>query len=138
MFKDGMTRNDLNLTEAKTVDVVGLDDNIKPRQDLKLKITYNDDTEKEICVMSYDTLDEIDYYRNGGILQYVLRNMLKDDKKVTLCLGVVPPELPFHGPPHRSLTLLRFTTGTRMMPCKIWNDKFAFNFYKSVFCNHII
>ena len=64
--------------EAKSVDVIGLNDDIKPRQDLKLKITYNDNTEKEITVLCrIDTLDEIDYYRNGGILHYVLRNMLK-------------------------------------------------------------
>lgn len=78
MFKDDMTRKDLNLSEVESIDVVGLNDDIKPRQDLKLKITYNDNTKKEIDVLCrIDTLDEIDYYRNGGILHYVLRKMLK-------------------------------------------------------------
>ncbi|MGB1361119.1 MAG: aconitate hydratase AcnA [Alphaproteobacteria bacterium] len=77
MFKDGMTRNDLNLSQAKSIDVTGLSNDVKPRQDLTMTITYNDDTTKEVNLLCrIDTIDEVDYYRNGGILHYVLRNML--------------------------------------------------------------
>jgi aconitate hydratase len=77
-FKDGMTRKTLNLTGDEIIDVVGLDDAIKPRMNIKVVIHRTDKTKTEIDLMCrIDTLNEIAYYKNGGILQYVLRNMLK-------------------------------------------------------------
>ncbi len=74
-FKDGTDRKSLNLTGEETIDIVGLDD-IKPRMDLSLVIHRPDgstDTVPVICRI--DTLDEVGYYKHGGILQYVLRQM---------------------------------------------------------------
>ena len=49
---------------------------LKPRQDLTLDITYADGTTRQLPVLCrIDTEDEISYYRHGGILQYVLRNL---------------------------------------------------------------
>jgi aconitate hydratase len=76
-FKDGMDRKSLGLTGAETLDILGLDD-LTPRIDLTLVIHRPDgktDTVQVLCRV--DTLDEVSYYRHGGILQYVLRGMAK-------------------------------------------------------------
>ena len=47
--------------------------------ELKCKIFYTDGAVREVPLLCrIDTLDEVEYYRHGGILQYVLRNMMKD------------------------------------------------------------
>jgi aconitate hydratase len=59
------------------VDVLGLED-IKPRQTLELVIRRADGSEVRTKVQSrIDTADEVEYYKNGGILHYVLRGMAK-------------------------------------------------------------
>jgi aconitate hydratase len=76
-FKDGMDRKSLGITGEEIIDIVGLDD-ITPRMDLSLVIHRPDgkvDTVPVLCRV--DTLDEVSYYRHGGILQYVLRGMAK-------------------------------------------------------------
>jgi aconitate hydratase len=76
-FKDGMDRKSLNLTGAEILDITGLDE-LSPRMDLTLVIHRPDgstDTVPLLCRV--DTLDEVSYYRHGGILQYVLRGMAK-------------------------------------------------------------
>ena len=76
-FKNNMTRKTLNLTGAEIIDVVGLSDNLKPRMDLKAIIHYTDGNKIEIDLRCrIDTLNEVEYYRHGGILQFVLRGML--------------------------------------------------------------
>jgi aconitate hydratase len=56
---------------------VGLDANLKPQQDLTLKITRKDGTVENIVVACrIDTPIEIDYYQHGGILPYVLRQLV--------------------------------------------------------------
>ena len=58
-----------------TVEIDGLD-TIKPRQTMTARITYADGTVKNIPLLCrIDTLDELDYFKNGGILQYVLRDI---------------------------------------------------------------
>lgn len=80
-FTHGITRKTLGLTGFETIDVVGLSDHIKPKAMLKAVIHYVDGAKKEIDVLCrIDTLNEVEYYRNGGILQYVLREMLKSSK----------------------------------------------------------
>jgi aconitate hydratase len=77
-FKDGQSRETLKLDGTETFDVLGVEAGLKPRMDLDLVIHRADggtETVKVLCRI--DTLDEVDYYKNGGILQYVLRNMLK-------------------------------------------------------------
>jgi aconitate hydratase len=77
-FKDGKTRTDLKLTGKERFDVTGVAPGIKPRMDATLTIYREDgksDTVKLLCRI--DTLDEVEYYKNGGILPYVLRDLIK-------------------------------------------------------------
>jgi aconitate hydratase len=76
-FKDGTTAQTLKLDGSETYDVIGLDANIKPQQDLTLKITRKDGSVENINVRCrIDTPIEIDYYQHGGILPYVLRQLV--------------------------------------------------------------
>ena len=66
----------LGIKGDETIDVLGLDD-IRPQQDLKLRITYADGRVAEIPVKSrIDTAIEVDYYKHGGILPFVLRELM--------------------------------------------------------------
>jgi aconitate hydratase len=77
-FKEGTNRQTLGLDGTETFDVTGVEAGLKPRMDLTLRITRKDGSSQELAVTCrIDTLDEVDYYKNGGILQYVLRNMVK-------------------------------------------------------------
>jgi aconitate hydratase len=76
-FKEGTTAQTLKLDGSETYDIVGLDANLKPQQDLTLKITRKDGTVENIVVACrIDTPIEIDYYQHGGILPYVLRQLV--------------------------------------------------------------
>lgn len=76
-FKDGMTRQSLNLTGEETFDVLGLSDALQPQSDIDVTIHYANGEQKTITVLCrIDTQNEMEYYRHQGILQYVLRNML--------------------------------------------------------------
>ena len=76
-FKDGTTAQSLKLDGSETYDIVGLDANIKPQQDLTLKITRKDGAVENVGVRCrIDTPIEIDYYQHGGILPYVLRQLV--------------------------------------------------------------
>ena len=76
-FKDGTTAQTLKLDGTETYDIVGLDANIKPQQDLMLKITRKDGGVENVSVRCrIDTPIEIDYYKHGGILPYVLRQLV--------------------------------------------------------------
>ena len=77
-FKDGDTRKSLGLQGTETYDITGIAGGITPRMDIPCKITYADGSTKDVTLLCrIDTADEVDYYRHGGILQYVLRGMLK-------------------------------------------------------------
>jgi aconitate hydratase len=76
-FKDGVNAQTLKLDGSETYDIVGLDANIKPQQDLTLKITRKDGRVENVSVRCrIDTPIEIDYYQHGGILPYVLRQLV--------------------------------------------------------------
>jgi aconitate hydratase len=76
-FKDGMNAQTLKLDGSETYDVIGLDANMKPQQDLTLKITRQDGSVENVNVRCrIDTPIEIDYYQHGGILPYVLRQLV--------------------------------------------------------------
>lgn len=76
-FKDGMTRETLKLTGAEIFDVVGIE-KVSPRADVTLVIhREGGKTDQVVLRARIDTLDELEYYRHGGILQYVLRNIAK-------------------------------------------------------------
>ena len=76
-FKEGTTAQTLKLDGTETYDIVGLDANIKPQQDLTLKITRTNGSVENVNVRCrIDTPIEIDYYQHGGILPYVLRQLV--------------------------------------------------------------
>jgi aconitate hydratase len=77
-FRDGETRKSLGLTGEETVDVDGIAAGLKPGQPIQLTIKRpNGETKKITVTCRIDTADEIEYYRHGGILHYVLRGMMK-------------------------------------------------------------
>ena len=74
---DGQTVQTLGLTGEETFDVLGLDDSLQPLSMLKVRATAVDGTVTEFDTnVRIDTPVEMDYYRNGGILQTVLRKLL--------------------------------------------------------------
>ncbi len=77
-FKDGMTRKSLALDGSEIFDITGVAAGIKPRIDIGCRITRKDGGTHDITLLCrIDTLDEVEYYRHGGILPYVLRNLAK-------------------------------------------------------------
>jgi aconitate hydratase len=76
-YKDGQNAQSLGLTGHETFDFSGIQD-LKPGQDLTVNYTTKDGAPKSFTVRSrIDTLNEIEYYKHGGILQYVLRQQLR-------------------------------------------------------------
>jgi len=76
-FKDGMNRTTLNLKGSELITVLDIEKGVQPKETVKVEIKYADGTMKTIeTLCRIDTENEIEYYKNGGILQYVLRNML--------------------------------------------------------------
>jgi aconitate hydratase len=77
-FKDGQTRQSLRLDGSETIDLEGLAAGIRPRMDVACTIHRADgSTERNTLLCRIDTLDEVDYFRHGGILHYVIRQLLK-------------------------------------------------------------
>jgi aconitate hydratase len=77
-FKDGATRKTLKLTGNETVDILGLTNKITAGMTIKAVIHREDKSHTEIDLLCrIDTSNEVEYYRHGGILQYVLRSLLK-------------------------------------------------------------
>ncbi|MBI0536757.1 aconitate hydratase AcnA [Roseomonas sp. KE2513] len=75
VFKPGEDRKSLGITGNETVDILGLE-NLKPRMLLDIVIHRADGTEVRTQVQCrVDTADEVEYYKQGGILHYVLRSM---------------------------------------------------------------
>ena len=76
-FIDGMNRTNLKLVGSELVSVLNLEDGINPSDKVTLEIKYNSGDIKKIeTLCRIDTKNELEYYKNGGILQYVLRNMI--------------------------------------------------------------
>nr|WP_210300833.1 aconitate hydratase AcnA [Rhizobium rhizoryzae] len=76
VFEEGTNWQTLDLKGDETVTIEGLNGEIKPREWKTAKITYADGTVKEIKILCrIDTLDEVTYVNNGGILQTVLRDL---------------------------------------------------------------
>jgi len=75
-FKDGDSRESLGLKGDETFDITGIAGDITPRQDVDVTIAYGDGSKKTVQVLCrIDTANEVDYYRHGGILHYVLRDL---------------------------------------------------------------
>ena len=76
VFADGMSWKALELKGDETVTIRGLAEGLEPRQALTAEITYGDGRTAEVpLTCRIDTLDEMEYFRNGGILHYVLRQL---------------------------------------------------------------
>jgi aconitate hydratase len=77
-FTNGDTRQSVGLTGFETFDIQGLDDNLAPRQTLSVRATGPDGTAKTFSVLCrIDTPEELNYYKHGGILPYVLRSLAR-------------------------------------------------------------
>jgi len=78
LFKDGMTRKSLNLDGSEVFDITGVEAGLKPRMDVTCKITRaNGKSETIQLLCRIDTAEEVEYFKNGGILHYVLRSLAK-------------------------------------------------------------
>src|SRR5262252_176421 len=76
-FKEGVGAQSLNLDGSETFDVLRLDGGIRPQQDVTLVIRRTNGSREEVPVkLRIDTPIEIDYYQHGGILPYVLRQLI--------------------------------------------------------------
>jgi aconitate hydratase len=76
-FKEGFSRKKLNIKGSELFTIVDIAQGIGPREDIDCEIKYIDGTIKKIKLLCrIDTANEVEYYKNGGILQYVLRKML--------------------------------------------------------------
>jgi aconitate hydratase len=77
-FANGETRQSLGLTGFESYTIVGMSEAMSPRATLSVQAVAEDGTAKTFTVRSrIDTPEEMNYYRNGGILHYVLRNLAK-------------------------------------------------------------
>ena len=76
-FKDGVGVASLQLDGTELFDVLGLGDDLKAQQELTLRIIRADGADEEVAVLCrIDTDIEVEYYRHGGILSYVLRQLV--------------------------------------------------------------
>src|SRR5471030_1915517 len=79
-FKGTDSVDSLGLKGDETIDVVGIENGIKPQMDVKLVIHLKDGSRKEVAVLlRIDTPIEVDYYLHGGILPYVLRDLVSKE-----------------------------------------------------------
>ncbi len=76
-FKNGMNRTNLKLTGGELINIIDLEKGIKPLDKIKVEIKYDSGDIKTIeTICRIDTKNEIEYFKNDGILKYVLRKMI--------------------------------------------------------------
>ena len=76
-FKEGFNSKKLNLKGSELVTIIGIEKGITPGQEVECEIKNTDGIAKKIKLLSrIDTANEVEYYKNDGILKYVLRSML--------------------------------------------------------------
>ncbi|MCK7542563.1 aconitate hydratase AcnA [Marinobacter bryozoorum] len=77
-FPEGVDRKSLKLTGEETISIEGLSGDIQPGQTLKMTVTYKDGSTETCDLKSrIDTANEAVYFRHGGILHYVVREMIR-------------------------------------------------------------
>ena len=75
-FPEGTTRKTLNLSGQETFSLTGIAKGLSPRCEIACTITYADGSQKTVYLRCrIDTMDELAYYENGGILPYVIRGV---------------------------------------------------------------
>ena len=78
-FQEGTNAQSLKLDGSETFDILGLSEDIKPRQELTLVIHRHAGTEQKVPVTArLDTSIEVEYYRHGGILPFMLQQLLTE------------------------------------------------------------
>jgi aconitate hydratase len=76
-FKNGDSAESLGIVGTETFDLIGVEGELHPQQDVTLAIHHADGSQQQITVLlRIDTPIEVDYYNHGGILPYVLREIL--------------------------------------------------------------
>tara|TARA_B100000579_G_scaffold90032_1_gene70980 strand:- start:3392 stop:3988 length:597 start_codon:yes stop_codon:yes gene_type:complete len=76
-FIDGMDRSKLNLKGSELISILNIEKGFSPLDKVEIEIKYvTGDIKKINTLCRIDTKNELEYYKNGGILQYVLRNMI--------------------------------------------------------------
>jgi aconitate hydratase len=76
-FKEGQSAGSLGLDGTETFDLEGLDGGVSPMQDVTLTVRRgNGETEKVPLTLRIDTPIELEYYKGGGILPFVLRQLI--------------------------------------------------------------
>lgn len=84
-FKNKENRKSLHLTGEEIYDITGLEGELSPKMDVELTIHYSDGTDRTTKLLCrLDTEDEVTYYKHGGILHYVLRNLLQKSKNADM------------------------------------------------------
>ena len=79
-FMNAETRKSLNITGSEEITISGISSGLSPQKQVDMKIKYeNGDEVSTTLLCRLDTLDEVEYYENGGILHYVLRRMQDDN-----------------------------------------------------------
>ena len=77
-LKDGFSKSKLKLKGSELITIIDIEKNITPGQEVECEIKYADGVAKKINLLSrIDTANEVEYYKNDGILKYVLRSMLQ-------------------------------------------------------------
>ena len=76
-FQGDTNRKSLALDGSEVFDILGLSEGLKPRMDVAVRIHRAGATQEIKVTCRIDTLDEIEYFKNGGILPYVLRGLAK-------------------------------------------------------------
>jgi aconitate hydratase len=80
-FKPGENPETLGLTGREVFDIEGIAEELHPRKELTVRAKRPDGTEVTFTVIArLDTPIEVDYYRHGGILPYVLRKLVKGEQ----------------------------------------------------------
>ncbi|MEX2629261.1 MAG: aconitate hydratase, partial [Tistlia sp.] len=75
-FTDEDSRSSLGLTGEEVFDILSIEDGVRPRMAVTCRIRRPDGSSREIALLCrIDTADEVEYFRHGGILHYVLRNL---------------------------------------------------------------
>jgi aconitate hydratase len=78
LFKNNQNWQSLNLQGDEQVDILNLNNNIKPKQNIDCIITKSDGSKINLeLICGLDTINEVEYYKNGGILQFVINQIIK-------------------------------------------------------------
>ncbi len=76
-FSNGINRTNLNLLGSELISVLKIEKGVNPGDKIEVEIKYETGDIKKIeTICRIDTKNELEYYKNGGILQYVLRKMI--------------------------------------------------------------